>query len=169
MPNYITHWLIADRTAAALGDTVFNGPVSRYRHCLLIGAVFHDALYYLPSGSAVAKFSRIASRLHGKNGEDTYDLLNKLTEVVRKGEGGEELTAFLAGLACHIMSDAVFHPFIFFHTGRVNAKNKGSASRATQAHRRLETILDLHFAGGSKGGPGLFPQRFLKKSRGLDR
>ena len=151
MPNHLTHWLIAQRAAADLGGTVFEEPLARYRPCLMIGAVFHDALFYLPGRSPLAGFGAVASRLHGEDGEDTYELPRALAGLIRRGRSGPELTAFLAGLACHIGSDTVFHPFVFHHTGPIDPRNKVSASRSVQAHRRLEAALDLHFAGGFQG------------------
>jgi len=164
LPNYITHWLIAERTAENLKDTVFEIPAARHRHCLLIGAIFHDALFYLPSSSPLKGYMDVAFRLHGDQGEDTYEILKDLAETARRGEGGQELLAFLAGLVCHIKSDAAFHPFVFFHTGRVNPESRGSSSRATQAHRRLESILDMHFAGGIKGIRAYSLKDFLRKA-----
>ena len=164
MPNYITHWLIADRTASGLKGTVFQVPVEDHRHCLLIGAVFHDALFYLPSRSPLAPYRNYAQQLHGESGEDTLGLVRGLLQAHGRGEGGPRLLAFTAGLVCHIISDAVFHPFVFFHTGRVRGDRAGSASRATQAHRRLESALDLYFAGGLKGVRSYSLRQYLDRA-----
>ncbi len=163
MPNYITHWLIADRVAPGLRGAAFERPLKEHRECLLIGAVFHDALFYLPARSPLAPFKEYASRLHGDHGEDTFDFLRLILQAVGQGRGGGRLLAFAAGLACHIMSDAVFHPFVFFHTGRLDSPG-GGPSRATQAHRRLEAALDIYFAGGMNGIRAYSLREFLDRA-----
>ncbi len=48
----------------------------------------------------------------------------------------------------HLFADALLHPMIFHLTGPYDHPSFREGTVARQDHRRLETLLDMHFAGG---------------------
>jgi len=144
MPGILTHHLIARAMAERLEGTVLGPPLGRHPDYLYLGAVFHDALFYVSSREEGARFKVQGARLHGLNGEDTLLLPRRLLrEAARGGAAGPEqaaLLAFTAGLISHIEADTVFHPFVFYHSG------PSWAPLGKRSHRRLETLMDLYFS-----------------------
>lgn len=163
MPSEITHWLIARAAARELAGTALAGPLEPDGpgwHWLHLGAVFHDALFYLPPASPLARYGTLAKVMHGEAGQDSFRVLRSLVESLRRQRAGvlmaapdsaappdPALTGLLIGLASHIQADSVFHPFVFFHTGLPRPDGRLSTNSA-QAHYRLEALMDIHFAGG---------------------
>jgi hypothetical protein len=147
MPNCRTHWLVAELAAARLDAPPLAAAVSQAPAWLFLGAVAHDALYYLPESSPLAGFKAAADKMHAEGGEDPLLALRPLAEE----PPDPRRLAFLAGLVCHLAADAVFHPFIFHHTGRLTTADRRAKAQATQAHYLLETAMDLYFLGGRAG------------------
>lgn len=148
MPRDITHWILAADTAALLPAGSFYGAAARERPALRsLGAVFHDALFYAPPNRA--GFAWLADRLHGEAGEDSFApvrashrIVNELRAVASPLAG--DLGAFLTGLVAHLHTDVTFHPVVYYHTGLPGPGGRVS-STVSQAHRRLEALIDLHF------------------------
>jgi hypothetical protein len=151
MPRDITHWLIAADVAARLPGESFYGAAARTRPALrALGAVFHDALFYAPP--ARAGFGWVADRLHSEAGEDSFAPVRGLHGIVGELRAAgsplaDDLGAFVAGFVAHLQADAVFHPLVYYHTGLPGPTGRMS-SAVSQAHRRLEALVDLHFVGG---------------------
>ena len=148
MPKEITHWLIAAHVADELKGTVLGNAVASNRYCLRLGAVFHDALYYLPEVSKIARFLALAYQLHGTKGEDTYDIVRNLAVTAGNSNRPGPLMAFLVGVVSHIHADALFHPLVHSVTADYSYPGPDQKTRAIQAHRRYETLMDLYFCGG---------------------
>jgi hypothetical protein len=150
MPRDITHWLIADDTAALLPPDGCYGAAARRGPALLrLGAVFHDALFYAPP--ALGRFARVADRLHSEAGEDSFAPVRALHGVVGELRAvasplADDVGAFLVGFVSHLHADATFHPLVYYHTG-LPGPSGCMASTVSQAHRRLEALIDLHFVG----------------------
>lgn len=146
MPGLLTHHLLAGALADDLKGTVFEEPLDHCPEYLYLGAVFHDALFYVSSREKGARFKRQGTRLHGLKGEDTLflprGLLREAAGEGRSGPEREPLLAFTAGLISHIAADTVFHPFVFYFSGPL------SAPLTKLGHRRLETLMDLFFSRG---------------------
>ncbi|WP_029896301.1 zinc dependent phospholipase C family protein [Desulfohalovibrio reitneri] len=152
MPKEITHWIAAEKLRGKLEGTPWARAIEANPSCLDLGAVAHDALYFLPA-TYPEKVKRVPHILAGHNGEDTYDVIRVLTgNIIEQGGGAENahLCAWLAGLASHIHLDAAFHPLVFHHTGNYHHENTRDRSRAVQRHRAMETLMDIHLAGGLK-------------------
>lgn len=142
-----------------LGDAVASNP-----YCLRLGAVFHDALFYLPEMSKIARFPALAYQLHGTKGEDTYDIVRKLAVTAGNSDRPGPLMGFLVGVVSHIHADALFHPLVHTVTGKYFDPNPDQKTRAIQAHRRYETLMDLFFCGGPRNLKQYSLKRYLKKA-----
>jgi len=150
VPRDITHWLIADDTAALLPPEAFYGGAARRAPALRrLGAVFHDALFYAPP--ALGRFAWVADRLHSEAGEDSFAPVRALHGIVGELRAAasplaDDVGAFLVGFVSHLHADATFHPLVYYHTGLPGPSGR-MASTVSQAHRRLEALIDLAFVG----------------------
>ena len=149
MPKEITHWLIASAVSAGLGETAFRDSLERYENILKIGAVVHDAPYYYLKADRGKRFGDLPRKLHGTV-DDAYELIGGLLSFTLERPPAERspLLSFLVGLVTHLFADALLHPMIFYLTGPYDHPSFREGTAARQDHRRLETLLDMHFAGG---------------------
>jgi hypothetical protein len=145
MPKEIVHWLIAEQSASLLTECHLKNAVAANPACLRFGAVFPDVLFYLAGKSPFVRFSRLADILHGTGGEDTYRFLRLIREHTTTAGASGPMTAFWIGVAAHIQTDIVFHPFVYYFTGNYHDRNPAGRSLAIQRHRRLEVLLDMYF------------------------
>nr|HID59952.1 hypothetical protein [Desulfobacterales bacterium] len=144
MPKELTHFYIAEVVATRLRNSTFSENTLDYREMLLLGAVFHDVLYYLPfTDPNYQRFIKIPGILHGTNGQDAFLIIRQIIRGITKIQYYEPLLAFTVGLITHIFTDATFHPFIYYSTGDYYDKDRSRRSRAIARHRRLETVLDM--------------------------
>ncbi|MCU0584321.1 MAG: zinc dependent phospholipase C family protein [Syntrophales bacterium] len=149
MPKEITHWLIASDVSSGLRETAFREPLARYGNILKIGAVVHDAPYYYVKRDRERRFGDLPRKLHGTV-DDAYELVGALLSFTLERPPAERspLLAFLVGLVTHLFADALLHPMIFHLTGPYDHPSFRQGSIARQDHRRLEALIDMHFAGG---------------------
>jgi len=145
MPKEIVHWLIAEQSASLLTESLLKNDIAENPACLRFGAVFPDVLFYLAGKSSFVRFSRLADILHGTGGEDTYRFLRLMQEQTTTARASGPMTAFWIGVAAHIRTDIVFHPFVYYFTGNYHDRNPAGRSLAIQRHRRLEVLLDMYF------------------------
>jgi len=165
MPKELTHFYIAETVATRLKNSVLFEKALDYKEMLLLGAVFHDALYYLPfTDRNYKKFIKIPEVLHGTNGEDIFLIIKQIVKEISKIHHYEPLLAFTIGLITHIFTDATFHPFIYYSTGDYYHKDRSKRGRAIARHRRLETLLDI-FVCKHYGSPLDNPKRLLLDSK----
>jgi len=153
MPKEIVHWLVAERTADRLADTAFGPAVRDCAPCVLLAAVFHDALYYL-RGAHPAALRKLPGVLHGQQGEDTYALLRlQLAHAAAAANERERLPrlAALVGLASHIEADIVMHPAVYNLTGNYDDADPLRRTKAVQRHRLMESVMDIAACGGLAG------------------
>jgi hypothetical protein len=149
MPKDIVHWLVAQRSADALGGApgaeVYGPAIHERWPCLLLAAVLHDALYYLRV-EAPESVRRLPNILHGQHGEDTHSLLRlQLAHVASAPDAQQRDSriAALVGLASHIQADALMHPAIYHLTGRYDDPDPQQRTKAVQRHRLMETVMDI--------------------------
>ena len=149
MPKEITHWLIAEEVSGRLRGTLFEVPLQRNGNILRIGSIVHDAPYYYLRPDLEKRFGDLPKKLHGTV-DDAYELIGALLSYTleRSGQEKEPLLAFLVGFVTHLFADAVMHPMIFYLTGRYDHPDSRQRTLARQHHRRLESLIDMHFAGG---------------------
>ncbi len=149
MPKEITHWRLAEEVSRRLRETSFEGPLQRNGNILHIGAIVHDAPYYYLKPDREKRFGDLPRKLHGTV-DDAYELIGALLNYTleRPRQEREPLLAFLVGLVTHLFADALMHPLIFYLTGRYDDPSFRHGTIARQDHRRLESLIDMHLAGG---------------------
>jgi hypothetical protein len=174
MPKEITHWLIADKVAEKITEKITGkhtdkntepreqeSPrkqdivrvVREHRHLLYLGAILHDAPYYTP-GSQRQEAVRLADRLHGASGEDTFEILYDIVRGIQHNfllqhtssnadftKRLHQLQTFFLGAITHIAADSIFHPCIYYASGNLHT----APHQAWRNHRALESALDLAF------------------------
>jgi hypothetical protein len=119
--------------------------IERHKISALLGAMAPDVPYYY--GFGASSFENAAERIHGKDGEDTFDAIRDfavhLSDV--KGDERDYLSSFIIGFISHCIADWHFHPMIYYLTG--DYYNSDSKKRAlVQAyHRAFEVYLDAWF------------------------
>lgn len=144
MPKEITHWIIADRIHQQMKDCPLKSCLTQNIHMYYIGAVALDTPYYL-TGRNRGFFQALASRLHGNNGENTYDPVYRYF-ISYDREIPQSVYAFLCGVITHIMIDSAFHPLVYYLTGDYNDPDPELRSQAIVKHRQWEAGLDLHIS-----------------------
>ncbi|MDR3640802.1 MAG: zinc dependent phospholipase C family protein [Humidesulfovibrio sp.] len=147
MPKEIVHWMVAARTAELLSDGPFGPALSRCPNGLRLGAVYHDALFYL-RGEHPEGMKTLPHRLHGSHGEDSFDLMRLQAAHLHTRKNEPLPTAFFVGLASHIFADATLHPMVYFFTGNYYDTDEKRRTGAVRRHRSLECLLDMLAAGG---------------------
>ncbi|MGE4293042.1 MAG: zinc dependent phospholipase C family protein [Desulfovibrio sp.] len=151
MPKEYIHFRVAERAVDLLASTRIGRELApdrgRLRAALLLGAVFHDALYYLetPGRREPDSLLELPHLLHGKEGHDTHGLLRAQAAhaaALRGSPDGPAARAFLVGLAAHLSADVVLHPLVYHLSG-----DYFHEPEAVERHRLLESCLDLAVAG----------------------
>jgi hypothetical protein len=164
MPKEITHWLIASRVADELRGAPLGDAAAENTNCLMLGAVFHDVLFYLRGPGKTAPFLAMADELHGIRGEDTYEIVRKICAAIIASKKPGPLMAFMVGLVSHIHIDFFFHPMVFYLTGNYFDSDPAKRSKAVQRHRRIEVMMDLFFCGGPDELRRYSLRGFIKKA-----
>lgn len=145
MPKDITHWIIAEQTAASLAGTTLGEAARTCPNALKMGAVFPDMPLYLTGKSDAGRTAEQAGHeYHGTQGSDTYELLRAVLSAALQ-TNDPAIHALLTGIACHLQTDIIFHPLVFHATGNYHHPDPERRSLAVRGHRRFEVLLDLHF------------------------
>lgn len=147
MPKEVVHWMVAKRAGELLSGTPFGPALSRCPNGLLLGAVWHDILFYL-RGEHPAGLTALPHRLHGSHGEDTFELLRLQAAHLHEKKSQPLPTAVFVGLASHIFADAIIHPLVYHLTGNYYDPDEKRRTGAVRRHRALECLLDMVAAGG---------------------
>jgi hypothetical protein len=162
MPKEITHWLIAEavmeryhskenseKPITTLTSTLTATPTTQtlpaFDHDLvLLGASFHDVMYYVPKHPSAPAYTALADYLHGSRGEDTWEPLRLLAkDYLRHDDASHraDIRSFMLGMVTHICADIAFHPYIYWAAGNWHGKGLFAAQRK---HRLLEGAIDLY-------------------------
>jgi hypothetical protein len=142
MPKELIHFKTAEKTAARLADTRFAPGIAAHPQAVLLGAVLHDVLFYGATPRALP-MTRMAHRIHGARGEDTYALLRLQARHAARTPDRDLAAALLVGMASHLWADTVMHPMVWHLTGDYYATSRREKSLARQRHRALESLLDM--------------------------
>ncbi|MGE4423265.1 MAG: zinc dependent phospholipase C family protein [Pseudodesulfovibrio sp.] len=142
MPKELIHFKTAEKTAARLADTRFAPGLAAHPQGVLLGAVLHDALFYGATPRALP-MARMAHRIHGARGEDTYALLRLQARHAAGARDPGLAAALLVGMASHLWADTVMHPMVWYLTGDYYAASRREKSLARQRHRALESLMDM--------------------------
>lgn len=142
MPKELIHFKIAEITAQQLSDSRFSPILNKHPSALLLGAVFHDALFYGITSTAYP-MERLSHRLHGAWGEDTFALLRLQAAQVINSPTPSLPAALLVGMVSHIYADTVMHPMVWHLTGNYYGSESKKRSQVRQHHRALESLMDM--------------------------
>ena len=147
MPREQFHWAVLDSVSARAESSSSLQAVSQclssFKTSALVGAMAHDAPYYYHWGAG--DFEKVASELHGRNGNDTLEplrrLASKIIEIENK-ETRERFWAFFLGMLTHFASDIVLHPLVNYFTGNYHDVDKEKKRASRIRHRLLEVYID---------------------------
>lgn len=146
MPKEITHWLIAHRVATALQGSALGDLARQYPHCVQLGAVMHDAAFYVRKQCWKKTMLDFADAIHDR-GTDTFSIIGSITRAAAQARHPGPLRALLIGMLTHSAVDSCFHPLVFHETGNYYNPDPAQRTRAVQMHRLFETTLDVYLAG----------------------
>jgi hypothetical protein len=164
MPKELIHFKVAERTADMLGGSRYAPSLKRHRAGLLLGAVFHDALFYAASAKG-RPLEALAHRFHGVHGHDTFDLLQ--LQLAQIGQGRDLAVAVLAGMVSHVFADAAMHPLVWHLTGDYYQADARTRSLARQRHRALEGLMDRVACPEMFGDPRYLLRSLLRECPAL--
>jgi hypothetical protein len=140
MPKEITHLTLAENVLSRFpSNTRLYGILKRYRHIYLAGAVSPDTPYYHVLGRGKKRSVQIANRIHDDPRGAFPCLGNMLGEAM-----DEPRLALCLGMVSHIMSDAEFHPMVFYYGGPTDKGDEKERYIAETRHRFIETCIDLY-------------------------
>ncbi|WP_419787546.1 zinc dependent phospholipase C family protein [Pseudodesulfovibrio sp.] len=162
MPQELIHFKIAELTADRLANTGFAGCLASRRPALLLGAIFHDALFYVRSRGA-APLEALAHRFHGVHGEDCLDLLRFQAHHAFSATDKDLAAAVFVGLSAHLYADATLHPMVWHFTGDYYAPSPKAGTMARQRHRAIEGLMDRAACPEMFGSPAYHIGRLLKE------
>ncbi len=138
MPKEIGHWIIAQETAKLLSALPIVMAIGRFQSWFVLGSVCHDCGFY-QRGQEYEYLKKMSDRLHGKGSNDSFAPVKALLKYYRSGgQVPAYVLAFAAGALCHIAADTVFHPMIFYYTGKT--EEDGGFYR----HAAFESALDQY-------------------------
>lgn len=163
MPKDCIHFTIAEKTARRLADTQYAAPLDHARDTLLLGSVFHDALFYAAT-RAGRPLERLAHTLHGADGQDTFTLV-RLQGHHAAQTNSPEAIAMLVGIISHLYADAVMHPLVWHLTGDYYAEDPATRSMTRQRHRALESLMDMVACPDKLRAPTYSLRRMLQARR----
>ncbi|PIE62740.1 MAG: hypothetical protein CSA25_03740 [Desulfobacter postgatei] len=137
MPKEITHLTLAEHVIRDLpGSSQFFQPVQTFPALFLLGAVCPDSPFYYLAGPRKKQIQALAGLFHRPGKEALAPVLRFLNDH----RTTPPALALAAGAVCHIMSDTIFHPLVYYYTGM-----SGLHHGATARHRYFETAMDVHF------------------------
>ncbi len=138
MPKETAHLSLAQALSGRLQEpSAFHGPVKKYPHLFLYGAVAPDTFYYDLAGPGSAFIQGQSKKFHTKNAGSLMPVLDFLNHFKTSDPGA---MAFAAGICCHLMADTLFHPMVYYFCGI-----EGVHPGATARHRAFETAMDVYF------------------------
>lgn len=140
-------------------DSIFCDAIHRYLNLFSYGAVAPDTCFHYVFGPGRSVVNPAGQVFHTT---DASCLVPILEFLKRFPHNDPDALAFAAGLCCHIMTDTVFHPMVYYFSGA-----KGIHSNSDTRHRMFETALDLHFKSIIHTGGNLIPFCQISKRLGI--
>ncbi len=139
MPKEIAHLILAQKVSQQMPATsIFHGPVHRCFNLFQYGAVAPDTCFYYLFGPYASTVQKACQVFHSTDSSALQPVLGLLNH---RPEPADDVLAFAAGLCCHILTDTVFHPMVYYFSG-MDDLHEGATAR----HRLFETALDTCFA-----------------------
>ncbi|CCH50590.1 zinc dependent phospholipase C family protein [Pseudodesulfovibrio piezophilus] len=142
MPKELIHFSIAELTAARLEDSQYAACIAQEPNGLLLGSIFHDALFYavMPGGK---RLEALSHQLHGVDGQDTFHIVTMQLQQIQSVKSTALPISVLVGMVSHLFADTIMHPFVWYFTGNYYDQSPSSKSIARQRHRALESLMDM--------------------------
>lgn len=141
MPKELTHWAVAEKALITLDD---NSTVKKIIHknynSYMAGAVIPDSPAHALYGNSKKKWPVLSDNFHNTE-RNSFEPIERVAALYGKNLSDSAL-ALLLGIATHIFSDAAFHPFVYYFSGK----------ETLVRHFRLETGIDVYFRQ-KNGGP----------------
>jgi len=138
MPKEITHINLAKAVFDHLpGTSRFHRAIQAHFNLFLYGAVAPDTFYYYLAGPKRAFIQGLSRQIHADH-PPPLDLVIDFLNYFKFREPAA--IAFAAGICCHLITDTVFHPMVYYFCG-IKGLHPGAETR----HRAFETALDVHF------------------------
>lgn len=135
MPDQFTHFLVARESLKRLGDVPD-------RKAFFLGSQGADLLYYTEAfGSKLG--TRIGFKIHREKTGSVPSFFAEFASQEKRHR--DEILSYAAGIITHFWADAVFHPYIIYHTG-VFILGKPETIVARYRHKRMESAMDYIFA-----------------------
>lgn len=122
------------------------------RPLLYIAAQGPDPYYYVLSSKTQGIAHTIANRCHN---EFTHNLLTNLTKKVKENLTNETYT-FFVGFISHYVLDVTLHPYVYYHVGEYDPKDK-ETYEYRGLHLRFERSIDYEMIQMIEG---VRPERF---------
>lgn len=163
MPKDLIHFAVAERTAKLLSDTQYAPALAHNTDGLLLGSVFHDALFYAIT-SAGKPLEKLAHELHGADGQDTYTLI-RLQALHAAETKSPMAAALLVGIISHVFADITMHPMVWHFTGDYYAEDSNSRALARQRHRAMESLMDMTACPEKIHDPNFKLRRMLSRQK----
>lgn len=139
MPKELTHWWLAAEAVQKLPlDYNIRHLLEEQQASYLVGAILPDTLLHLVRGHWSATALQLARDFHQPPGNS----FNPLVRFAEKTNLTPAATACLLGIASHIETDIVFHPYIC-----------ALADKDLGRHYQIETELDLHLLSEGRKPP----------------
>lgn len=161
MPKELTHIQMAELLFGQLPDTsLFKYPIKNNYDLFLYGALVADTFYYYTAGPKKDLVNSLSNQMHIDNESSLLPVI-RLLSTVKKDDSAA--LAFAAGICCHLVTDTVFHPLVFYYSGI-----KGLHPGADTRHRRFETLLDLYIKARYHIPDFTKPFKVLKKVSGFN-
>jgi hypothetical protein len=141
MPKEISHWILAEKAAAALRESSIASTLVRtaplhYPAHFLYGAVAPDGAFYYLFGKNRAGVRWASGRTHETDSATRFMQSSYMSDLMQQDKGGPfslSATAFCLGVLSHYAADEAFHPLV------------DAMAPSTAEHYRLETRLDLFY------------------------
>lgn len=144
MPAEYAHFCIADRALATVYAPKLKAMIQKHKNVFYLGCLGPDTPYYYLSGVYKSEMSQLADVLHGRSGENTLNVFDRLVSYY-KDEIPDYAWAYVLGYSMHVITDGIFHPMVYYFTGDPNHSDPAISENAQYRHRVLESALNYYY------------------------
>ena len=145
MPQAVAHFLVIEE---ALKDTQ---PLlwARYYPFAVVGSFAPD-MFYAKTGMIGQNpfFASIANKMHATGALACYCELLDTIKNEKNPDNIQELKALAYGYCAHMLTDLIFHPFVYRKTGDHWLSHLPEENHAK--HKEIETFLDHYLLSANK-------------------
>jgi len=149
MPKEITHWFIAQESIKIMDDDLkLKKILNKYKNLYFLSCMIPDTPAYIFLGKEKRLTKSLSSGFHNTS-DNSY---NPIINLIRESEKiSEPLIAFISGIINHINVDRIFHPFVYYYSGRNIAR-----------HFEIEAYIDLFYLKEKKYNNRIYISDFIK-------